>query len=399
MSLDADAEERRRERMSQELSPRSLRRTTLLLAAGGAISVANIYYCQPLLGDMGRSLGVGDAPMGLAAAMTQAGTALGMLVFVPLGDVFERRRLASWMCVASASAVALTSLAPTFAWLVAASFLVGMANNIPHLLLPFAAQIAPDDRRGKVVGTVVGGLLVGILVSRFFSGWLGALLGWRWVYRVATLVMLGLAVAIGRLLPASPPTLTLPFRALYASVAALVRDEAQLRASAASGALLFGAFSAFWTTLVFLLGTPPYHYGARAAGLFGLVAAASAGVAPLVGRAVDRRPPSAGVVFGALLTFGGWCALAVAAHRLAGLVAGVVILDVGVQSGHVANQARIYKAFPVARSRANTVYMVSYFVGGATGSILGAHAWSAYGWPGVCAVGMAFSALAGIVGR
>jgi predicted MFS family arabinose efflux permease len=280
----------------------SLRRTTFLLAAGGGISVANIYYCQPLLGDMGRGFGVGEASMGLAAAMTQAGTALGMLVFVPLGDVIERRRLASWMCLGSACAVALTSVAPTFAWLVTASFLVGVANNIPHLLLPFAAQIAPDDQRGKVVGTVVGGLLIGILVSRFFSGWLGAMLGWRWVYRIATLVMASLAVAVARLLPPSPPTLKMPFRALYASVAALGRDEAQLRAAAASGALLFGAFSAFWTTLVFFLGTPPYHYGARAAGLFGLVAAASAGIAPVVGRAVDRRPPSAGVVFGALLT-------------------------------------------------------------------------------------------------
>jgi predicted MFS family arabinose efflux permease len=377
----------------------SLRRTTFLLAAGGGISVANIYYCQPLLSDMGRGFGVGEAPMGLAAAMTQAGTALGMLVFVPLGDVFERRRLASWMCLASACAVALTSVAPTFAWLVTASFLVGVANNIPHLLLPFAAQIAPDDQRGKVVGTVVGGLLIGILVSRFFSGWLGAMLGWRWVYRIATLVMASLAVAVARLLPPSPPTLKMPFRALYASVAALVRDEAQLRAAAASGALLFGAFSAFWTTLVFFLGTPPYHYGARAAGLFGLVAAASAGIAPVVGRAVDRRPPSDGVVFGALLTLAGWCVLVLAGKLLAGLVAGVVLLDVGVQAGHVANQARIYKAFPVARSRANTVYMVNYFIGGAIGSIASAHAWSAYGWTGVCLVGMAFSALAALAGR
>jgi predicted MFS family arabinose efflux permease len=380
------------------LTDTSLRRTTLLLAAGGAISVANIYYCQPLLGEMGRGFGVTDATMGLVPTMTQIGTALGMLVFVPLGDVFERRRLASWMCVVSATAVALTSIAPSFGWLVAASFLVGVGNNIPHLLLPFAAQIAPDDQRGKVVGTVVGGLLVGILVSRFFSGWIGDLLGWRWVYRIATAVMLALGVAIARLLAKSPPTLHLSFRALYASIGGLVRHEPQLRAAAASGALLFGAFSAFWTTLVFFLGTPPYHYGARTAGVFGLVAAASAGIAPLVGRAVDKRPPSTGVVFGALVTAAGFAVLALAGRHLVGLVGGVVLLDVGVQSGHVANQARIYKEFPAARSRANTVYMVSYFVGGAMGSMLGAHAWSAYGWLGVCVTGMAFAALAGWVG-
>jgi predicted MFS family arabinose efflux permease len=384
--------------MTNDVADRSLRRTTLLLAGAGAISVANVYYCQPLLGEMGRGFGATDAQMGLVPTMTQVGTALGMLVFVPLGDVFERRRLASWMCVASAAAVALTSIAPSFAWLVVAGFLVGVANNIPHLLLPYAAQIAPDSQRGKVVGTVVGGLLVGILLSRFFSGWLGDLLGWRWVYRIATVIMLGLGVALARLLSPAPPSLTLSFRALYASIGSLVRHEPQLRAAAASGALLFGAFSAFWTTLVFFLGTPPYHYGARTAGVFGLVAAASAGVAPLVGRALDTRPPSIGVVLGSLVTVVGFLVLAITGRHIAGLVAGVVLLDVGVQSGHVANQARIYKAFPTARSRANTFYMVSYFAGGAMGSMAGAHAWSAYGWLGVCVTGVGFAALAGWAG-
>jgi predicted MFS family arabinose efflux permease len=254
--------------------------------------------------------------------------------------------------------------------------------------------MAPDRERGKVVGTVVSGLLVGILLSRFASGWLGDLLGWRAVYRLAAAVMTSLAVAIAALLPRSEPSVRLGYGALYKSIATLARSEPDLRAAAASGGLLFGAFSAFWTTLVFFLGTPPYHYGARAAGFFGLVAAASAGAAPLVGRAVDKRSPRAGVAFGALLSVAGFAALwAVGAH-LWGLVMGVVVLDVGVQSGHVANQARIYAAFPHARSRANTVYMVTYFVGGALGSTLGAWAWSAFGWSGVCTVGIAFSAAA-----
>jgi predicted MFS family arabinose efflux permease len=369
---------------------RSLRTTTLLLAAGGGISVANIYYCQPLLGEMARTFGVTDGQIGLVSTMTQAGTALGMMVFVPLGDVFERRALAARMCLASAGAVALTSIAPSLTWLLAASFLVGVANNIPHLLLPFAAQIAPDKDRGKVVGTVVSGLIVGILLSRFASGWLGDLLGWRAVYRIATLVMASLGAAIVVLLPRSPPSIHLGPKALYGSIASLAASEPDLRAAAASGALLFGAFSAFWTTLVFFLGTPPYHYGARAAGLFGVVAALSAGAAPLVGRAVDKRSPRIGVAFGAVLTVVGFAALAVVGRELWGLVLGVILLDLGVQSGHVSNQARIYGAFPAARSRANTVYMGSYFVGGAAGSTLGAWAWAAFGWAGVCAAGIAF---------
>ena len=76
-------------------------------------------------------------------------------------------------------------------------------------------------------------------------------------------------------------------------------------------------------------------------------------------------------------------------HTMLGLIVGVLLMDLGVQSGHVANQTRIYSIAPEARSRLNTVYMVSYFIGGAIGSVIGAACWRHAGWAGVCGFSIA----------
>ena len=78
----------------------------------------------------------------------------------------------------------------------------------------------------------------------------------------------------------------------------------------------------------------------------------------------------------------------IAVVAIASLVVGVILLDLGVQGCHVANQTRIYPLAPEARSRLNTVYMMTYFIGGSIGSAAGAFAWNLYGWTGVCITGL-----------
>ncbi len=370
--------------LSQE---KKLRATTLLMAVGVGIAVANIYYCQPLLGIMARDLHVSDRQIGLIATLIQVGTAIGMLLFVPLGDIAERRSLTVRMCIFVAFSALLNAIAPNFALLAVSSFVLGVGCVVPHLILPFAAHLAPEGSRGKVVGTVISGLLVGILLARTFAGFVGAQFGWRAIYWISCGLMLALALAFLRMLPESRSEVRMHYFDLLRSVAGMVREHAILRESAAIGALLFAAFSAFWTTLVFFLARPPYHYGARMAGAMGLLAAASAALAPLVGRMVDRRSPKLGITIAVCLALSSFVLMAFTGRWLLGLSLGVVLLDVGVQTGHISNQTRIYNAFPQARSRANTVYMVSYFIGGALGSTLGTLGWNFAGWKGVCAVG------------
>jgi predicted MFS family arabinose efflux permease len=363
------------------------RRTVAVMSAASGICVANIYYCQPLLSDIGRSLGVSDRAIGYLPMWTQAGTALGMFAFVPLGDMFPRRKLIVVMSLLSGLTVAMMAIAPNPALLNAAAFAVGLTGIVMHLILPFAAKLAPPEKRGHVVGTVLSGLLLGILLARLVSGFVGDQFGWRVMYRIAAGAMFTLAVVLRYALPYDPPEPNLRYGELVRSIVDLALTQPLLREAAIIGGMLFGAFSSFWATLVFFLGTPPYHYGARVAGLFGLVGAVGVLFAPWAGRLADRKGPAFTVTLGILISLGSYVVFDFAGYSLWGLAAGVILLDLGVQGGHVANQTRIYALVPEARSRLNTVYMVTFFLGGALGSALGAYGWTHWGWSGVCAAG------------
>ena len=359
---------------------------TLLAFTAGA-TVANIYYCQPLLDAMARSFGVGVEAVTNAAAATQLGVAVGMLTIVPLGDSLERKRLILLIILLSSVALAGTALCRTAAAMGFAGFVIGVVGVTPHLVVPYAAGLVGPERRGRTVGFVMSGLLIGILLSRTLSGVVGAHAGWRTVYWLASAAMLALAGLLAVVLPSQKPARQVPYRELLGSLWPLVRREPVLRRHALIGALGMGAFSAFWTTLAFYLAALPAHYGSETAGLFGLVGAAGAAAAVVAGRLADRvgpRPLNGAALGLVIASFG---LMAVAGRSLWMLAVGVVVMDAGVQGSHISNQTRIYALSGELRNRLNAIYMVTYFIGGATGSALGSRAWVAFGWPGVCATG------------
>ncbi len=378
-----------------EAEPATIRDVSLtrvpvgLLAFSAGTIVANIYYAQPLLAEMARAFGVTVSGIGFVAMLSQIGTATGMFLFVPLGDNRERRSLIIFLLLAAFVSLCAMAAAPNILWLRIASFAVGATASTVHVIVPLAAHLAPDAKRGRVVGTVLSGLLIGILLARTFSGLAAGLFGWRAVYGIAAVAMLVLALLLRIRLPECPPQHRLTWAALIQSIGELVRQHRTLRESALLGSALFCAFSAFWTTLVFLLRTPPYHYGPAVAGLFGLVGATGALCAPFAGHITDRRGPRFTILSALFLTLASFVLMATFGTSLAGLIAGVILLDLGVQAGHVANQTRIYSIDPAARGRLNTVYMFMYFVGGSLGSYGGAVAWAHWGWTGVCALAIA----------
>jgi predicted MFS family arabinose efflux permease len=356
----------------------------------GAI-VANIYYIQPLLSAIASTFRISVPQVGTVAMLTQLGAAMGMLFFVPLGDTRERRRLIVTLLVVESVFLAAMASAQSYLWLALASLGIGIAGATVHLIVPFAAQLASPARRGAVVGSVLSGLLFGILLARTFSGLLGAWLGWRAIYWLASVIMLLLAVLIRLGLPRSKPSLKLSWPSLIRSSAVLIRTQPVLREAATLSAILFCAFSAFWTTLVFFLETPPYHYGSGVAGLFGLVGAAGAICAPFIGRLADSYGARRNVLIALLVTVVSFAVLYLFGRHMGGLIVGVVLLDIGVQAGHVSNQTRIYGLLPEARSRLNMVYMICYFAAGAIGSFAGSVLWHRFGWAGVCGLGCALS--------
>jgi predicted MFS family arabinose efflux permease len=286
------------------------------------------------------------------------------------------------------------AVAPGPASLAAASLLVGVLSVAPQVIIPIAAGLAEPERRGRVVGTVVSGLLVGILMGRVVSGWAAASVGWRGVFWGAAGVMVALAAVLRLRLPEDRPDAALSYRALLASLPAVFRRYPALRESALFGALAFASFSAFWSTLAFHLEAPPLRLGSAAGGAFGLAGVVGALAASLVGRRNDRGDPRQTLGVGLAVSLAAWGVLGAFGASVAGLVAGVVLLDLGVQAAHVSNQARIFALDEGARGRINAVYMVSYFAGGALGSAAAAAAWVRAGWGGVVATGAACVAAA-----
>ena len=364
------------------------RRLIWLLTVGTAVSVANLYYNQPLLSDIARTFGVSSRAAGSIATLTQAGYAVGLLLFVPLGDVVERRRLIVTLLCCVAAALLLAGTGQSLSIVIAASFAIGVTTVVPQLILPFAAGLAPPAMRGRVVGQVVGGLLVGILAGRAVAGVVNDLAGWRAMFVGAGAAMLGLAVLLHRMLPQAPPAVRVSYGTLVRSLGTLFREEPVIRDAALLGALTFASFSAFWTTLAFRLQEPPLHSGSAVAGAFGLLGLVGAAVAPIAGRRADRRNPRRTIGHALLGNIAAWVVLLFAGHTLWGIAIGVLMLDAATQAGQVSNQARVYALPMEAHSRFNTIYMVCDFVGGSLGSATAVLAWDAFRWSGVCAVAL-----------
>ena len=263
--------------------------TVWLLTILAGLTVANLYYNQPLLPDIARTYGVSNGSAGTVAVLTQVGYAIGLVAFVPLGDAVEPRRLMLMLLGAVTVSLVGAALAPTLALEGVAALAIGATTIVPQIVFPLAAGLSAPERRGKTLGNILGGVLVGILGARTIAGFVGAALGWRSMYLIAAVAMALSAVVVRMRLAEYQPANTISYKELLRSLVPIARREPVARDAALLGALLFASFSAFWTTLAFDLETPPLHYGSRVAGLFGLLGITGAAVAPLAGRLQNWR--------------------------------------------------------------------------------------------------------------
>lgn len=366
----------------------------LIMAAAGGVVVANLYYAQPLLSEMSRTFKVSEGSIGIVAMLTQIGYATGMFFILPLGDIKERRKLIVLMLYLASGGLLLMSVSFNIALLLFAAFAVGFTSVVPQLIVPLAAQLAPPRDRGRIIGIVMSGLLIGILLSRTFSGIIGGAFGWRVVYIIGTVLMILLATILKVILPITLPTSDIKYTKLLKSLWGILKTEPVLKEASINGAMMFATFSAFWTSLIFLMESPVYKLGAQAAGLFGLVGVGGALAAPLIGRIADKKSPRFTVGIAIMISTLSYICFWTLGFKIWGLVIGVILLDLGTQSGLVSNQARTQALSAEKRNRINTIFMVSYFIGGSLGSVLGAYSWAHFGWNGVCAVGLIFQAVA-----
>ncbi|WIE83204.1 MFS transporter [Curtobacterium sp. MCPF17_021] len=356
---------------------------TLLFAVAGGAAVGNLYWSQPLLDDIASSLGTSASLAGLLVTLTQVGYALGILLVVPLGDVLDRRRLIPWVLVASAVALLLAAIAPSFVTLLVALALVGLTTVAGQLLIPLAGDLADPAQRGRVVGTIASGVLTGILVSRTISGLVADAFGWRAIYVAAAVVALVLAVLLRRAVPVLEPRSRVPYPQLIESVFRAVRTHRTVRVTLVISSSVFAVFTMFWTALTFLLSSDPYGFSTSRIGLVGLVGLAGAVAAQRVGRLHDRGlsvPVTGGAIVLLLVSL---VVAGIGAHSIIVVLLAVLLLDVAVQAANVLNQTRLFSVDPAARSRLNTAFVTSNFIGGAIGSALASVLWTAGGWTAV----------------
>jgi predicted MFS family arabinose efflux permease len=364
-----------------------------MAVATGAI-VANLYYLQPLLHQVEASFKISSAGASALITATQLGYALGLAFVLPLGDLIPRRRLVVAIFVVAAVAMALGAWVASFAVFAVITLFVGLFSVGGQVMIPFAADLASEERRGRTVARLMTGLLLGILLSRTVSGFIAQLAGWRAVYVMGAILMALSALVLIKALPSEPARPHLAYPRLVASAFRLLVDLPELRRRAWLGATAFAGFSVLWTTLAFKLSAAPFGYSQATIGLFGLVGAGGVLAANAAGRLADENRQRLSTILGAVLLTGSFIIMGLGGGSIIAITAGILILDIAVQGIQITNQSIIYALAPASRSRVNSAYMVCYFLGGASGSILGGLAYQHGGWRASSTLGVVLGVMA-----
>jgi predicted MFS family arabinose efflux permease len=365
-----------------------------LMSLAVGVIVANIYYLQPLLHQVKGDFAVGTVATSALITLVQVGYAAGLAFIVPLGDLLARRRLIVTIFVVAAAAMIAGSLVHSFVWFALLTIVVGLCSVGGQILIPFAADLAKEGQRGRVVARLMTGLLLGILLSRTFSGIGAEIFGWRGVYVTAAVLLIVMAAVLSRVLPNEAPRAHVTYRELVGGSFRLFGTYRELRRRCYFGAINFAAFNVLWASLAFQLSGPPFHYSNIEIGLFGLLGVGGVLAANLAGRQADRNGSHQVTVISALCFVAAFALMWLGRHNVWLLAVGIFVLDLGEQGMLITNQAIIYTLAPDKRSQLTSVYMVSFFVGGAVGSLAAGFTYAHHGWTGICVLGTIFGLLA-----
>ncbi|MDO4210664.1 MAG: MFS transporter [Bacteroidales bacterium] len=359
------------------------------LSVMAGISVANIYYCQPLLNMIREDTGLSVFEVNLMPVFTQIGYALGLLFIIPLGDLYNRRKTILASFLAAIAALLVIAARPSATGLLAASFVVGIASVSPQVFIPFVLLYAKPEQKERKAGIVLSGLLVGILASRVVSGYVGHAMGWRTMYVIAAAIMTLSALVILRIFPNVTPTYRGTFASLMKSIRQLAVRYPRSLLYALRSAFAFGSLLGMWGCMAFRMKEAPFFADSDTVGLLGLCGVAGALTASNVGKYIPRYGVERINAFGVALILLAWIIMGTLDNTYAGMIAGIVIIDIGMQSIQLSNQSATMRLCPEATSRMNTIYMVTYFIGGSFGTFIAGTMWSLFGWSGTVGAGIA----------
>ncbi len=373
------------------------RNVLFVMAVIGGLTVANLYYNQPLLEAMRQSLGATELQANLITFITQLGYALGLILVVPLADKVSRRKIVSInMSVAVLCCIAI-ALSKSL-WLVwSASLVLGCNSVVPQMFVPVASYFSKPENKSRNMGIVLTGLLSGVLGARVLSGYIGEWAGWRVMFGIAAVIMVVCFVVILSTLPTMPSSFMGSYGKLMKSIVRIYRDNPDIRIYAFRGGLSFGSMMAIWSCMAFHLAGEPFKAGSDAVGLLGLCGLAGATAASGIGKYIPRFGIERFCYAGTVLQLIAWMLAFTLSDTYVGLIFAIMLVDVGAQCHQLSNQSGCLAMVPEATNRCNTIFMSHLFVGGSLGTLCAGLAWNSMGWPGVCAVGIIFASLGLIV--
>lgn len=359
-----------------------------LLAIAAGVAVANLYYCQPLLNMIREDLGLTEFQVNLMPVCTQVGYALGLLFIIPMGDLYSRRNTIVWCAIILCISLVLIGVSNSIWLLLGASFVTGFFSVIPQMFMPFASLYSRPEEKERKVGMILSGLLIGILGSRVASGYIGHLWGWRSVFLIAAILIAAIVRRVCFDFPNVAPTYKGRFIDLLLSIRTLAAKYPRSLLYSVRSGFAFGSFLGLWGCLAFRMKEAPFFVGSDVVGMLGICGIAGALTASNVGKYVPRYGVERVNALGLALQTLAWVILAIWNDSYVGIILGIIIIDIGMQCIQLSNQSATMKLCPEASSRMNTIYMVTYFVGGSLGTFLAGSLWSLYGWMGTVGAGL-----------
>lgn len=362
-----------------------------LMAAMAGLTVANLYYNQPLLEMMRSDLRTTSSFTNLIAVITQAGYALGLFFIVPTGDLISRRKIIVVCMIVAALMTVLIGVSNHVYVIWAASLLMGVCSIVPQLFIPIAGQFSEPQNKARNMGYVLSGLLIGILAARVISGMVGEWFGWRTMYYIAGILMITCLVLTLWLMPHTQQNFTGTYPSLMRSLVNICTQHPHIRLCSLRAAFGFGSMLAFWACLAFHLSGHPFHSGSDAVGYLGICGVAGAMVASGIGKYIPRYGVRRFSIVGASIQIVAWFTAWFLGDTYLGLILTVLLIDIGLQCLQLSNQSACIQAVPEASNRANTIFMTTYFIGGSLGTFLAGQGWHTIGWHGVCLVGLTFA--------
>ncbi len=370
----------------------------LLMAFACGAMVANLYYAQTLIDEIGPEIGLSKSLAGMIVTLTQLGYGLGLFLLVPLGDLFENRRLALLLTGGTflgSLGVALSQGPVAF---LAASLITGVCATGAQILLPLASHLTAPGRQGRTIGQIMSGLLAGIMLARPLASFMTGIFGWRSVYFLSAGLMALIGLALALTLPRRQPAGGKSYRAILASMVLLAKKHRQLQLRAFYQAAMYTTFNLFWTAAPLIL-LRRFHFTQNDVALFALAGAGGALAAPIAGSLADRGMTRLTTwIAHALLIV---CFLAadavVAAGSVIAFVVTALLIDAAVQLNQITSQKIIFDISDEARGRINSIYLTSMFGIGASGSLIGSASFEAGGWLLTTALGAAIAALSFLV--